>query len=136
LKNYITCGVLLAVWWITSCSHSFLEIWQVLLSILIIQKVADEAQITRIGRSQNSGEVGSVWSQGNTSKTEENLYATHSIVYRSKQRKFTALKSSKGQWGSKIFMLRLYLFWYRKYFNNLLGWGLQIQKEIQTFEHV
>jgi len=41
LKHYINPCVLLSVWWIISCSPSFLELWQVLLSISISQKLAD-----------------------------------------------------------------------------------------------
>ena len=59
---------------------------------------------TRIGRSQNYGQLGSYWSQGHISRTDENKYATYSIVWRSNERPLTALKFSTGQWGSKIFM--------------------------------
>ena len=44
LKRFINPRVLLSVWWIISCSPSFLELWQVLLSISVFQKVADKEQ--------------------------------------------------------------------------------------------
>jgi len=95
-KHYINPCVLLSVWWIISCSPSILELWQVLLSISVLEKVVDVAQKTRIGRSQNSGQLGSAWSQGHTSRTDENKYATDSIVWRSNERPLTALKFSTG----------------------------------------
>ena len=58
----------------------FLEMWKVQLSILMFQKVKDEARKTRLGKSQDPGQAVSYWFQGHCSRIDKNSHSTDSAV--------------------------------------------------------